>query len=114
MAVQISVAGKPEGADWEFQVRLTEGKRETHHRVTVAKSYYEKLSGGKISPEDFVRQAFEFLLAREPKEAILRAFDITVIKRYFPEFEAEMQRRCKAASHSERSEESQGPKRFHG
>ena len=29
-----------------------------------------------------------FLLDREPKEAILRVFDISVIRRYFPDFDA--------------------------
>ena len=28
-----------------------------------------------------------FLIDREPKEAILAAFDIDVIRRYFPEFD---------------------------
>jgi len=28
-----------------------------------------------------------FLLDREPKESILGAFDISVIRRYFPEFD---------------------------
>jgi hypothetical protein len=30
------------------------------------------------------------LLDREPKESILRRFDVTVISRYFPEFEQEL------------------------
>jgi hypothetical protein len=34
-----------------------------------------------------------FLLKREPKESILRSFDLTVISRYFPEYEREMTRR---------------------
>jgi hypothetical protein len=37
-----------------------------------------------------VEAAFRFLLDREPKEAILSRFDITVISRYFPEFEREL------------------------
>jgi hypothetical protein len=39
------------------------------------------------TPVAFVRAAFAFLLDREPKESILRRFDVTVIARYFPEFE---------------------------
>ena len=34
--------------------------------------------------------AFRFLLDREPKDSILRRFDVTEISRYFPEFEREM------------------------
>ncbi len=33
---------------------------------------------------------FGFLLDREPKESILGRFDVTVIARYFPEFEREL------------------------
>ena len=31
-----------------------------------------------------------FLLEREPKESILRSFDVSQIATYFPEFEAEI------------------------
>jgi hypothetical protein len=40
-----------------------------------------------------VRKSFLFLLEREPKESILRSFDLTVISRYFPEYEREITRR---------------------
>jgi hypothetical protein len=33
-----------------------------------------------------------FLLVREPKESILRSFDVSQIETYFPEFEAEITR----------------------
>jgi hypothetical protein len=32
-------------------------------------------------------------LEREPKESILRSFELTVISRYFPEYEREIARR---------------------
>ena len=38
-------------------------------------------------PVDLVRHSFAFLLEREPKTSILRRFDLTVIGRYFPEWE---------------------------
>jgi hypothetical protein len=44
------------------------------------------------TPEHCIKAAFKFLLDREPKESILRRFDITVITRYFPEFERELPR----------------------
>jgi hypothetical protein len=37
--------------------------------------------------------AFQFLLEREPNSAILKAFDLPDVGRYFPEFESEMQLR---------------------
>ena len=45
---------------------------------------------GKHTPERCLEAAFRFLLDREPKESIFRRFDVTVISRYFPEFEQEL------------------------
>jgi len=40
--------------------------------------------------EELVRRSFEFLLQRESKESILREFDLSVIQRYFPEYDEAM------------------------
>ena len=69
---------------------------DTVHRVTVPASYYEKLTGRRVAVEELVRLSFEFLLEREPKESILRTFELPVIGRYFPEFEREITRRLGA------------------
>ena len=66
---------------------------ETHHRVTLRKTDYERLAGGKTSPEALVTESFRFLLERERKESILGSFDLTVISRYFPEYEREIVKR---------------------
>ena len=42
--------------------------------------------------EGWLDAAFRFLLDRERKESILGRFDVTVISRYFPEFERELPR----------------------
>jgi hypothetical protein len=47
---------------------------------------------GTRAPEHCIEAALQFLLDREPQESILRRFDITVISRYFPEFERELPR----------------------
>jgi len=78
---------------YEFQVIVSERGSETHHRVTLRKADYERLTGGKASPEALVTESFRFLLEREPKEAILRSFNLTVIGRYFPEYEREIAKR---------------------
>jgi hypothetical protein len=39
------------------------------------------------SAEELVGDGFAFLLDREPKESILREFDLSVIKRYFPDYD---------------------------
>ena len=53
---------------------------------------YERLTAGEHAPERCIEAAFRFLLDREPKESILGRFDVTVIARYFPEFERELPR----------------------
>lgn len=77
----------------EFQVRVTEGKSQTSHRVTLKQADCDRITGGKIEPTELVRRSFEFLLENEPKESILARFDLTVISRYFPDFEREIKRR---------------------
>ena len=75
---------------FEFQVTVREGRGETRHRVTLKSADYQRLCGSKASPEALVCESFRFLLEREPKEMILRSFDLTVIGRYFPEYEREI------------------------
>ena len=77
----------------KFRVRITESGSETIHDVTVSPNVYTKLTNGKVEPEELVRRSFEFLLEREPKESILTRFDLSVISRYFPEYEGEIKRR---------------------
>ena len=89
----INVKTTDQGDKYECQVTVSEGGSETHHRVTLHKTDYERLAGGKADPEDLVAESFRFLLEREPKEAILRSFDLTVIGRYFPEYEREISKR---------------------
>lgn len=85
----IDVTRRSEGA---FHVSVREGGSATEHDVTVAASDLERLGSGYASPEEFVRACFTFLLEREPKESILSSFDVTVIGRYFPEFETTIAR----------------------
>lgn len=49
-------------------------------------------AGGDAVAEDLVRRSFEFLLEREPATSILRAFDLSVIQRYFPEYDQRFRR----------------------
>ena len=81
----------------DFQVRVTEGRSVTSHRVTLKKADCDRIAGGKIEPAELVRRSFEFLLENEPKESILSRFDLTVISRYFPDFDREIQRRLARA-----------------
>ena len=90
MAAKIEVEKIDES---KFRVRVIEAGSETTHDVTVSPNDYTRLTSGKTEPEELVRRSFEFLLEREPKESILTRFDLSVIGRYFPEYERELRRR---------------------
>ncbi len=90
MAATITVERIGEG---EYRVRVVEGKNETQHRVTLDEADYQRISGGKTTPEELIKRSFEFLLENEPKESILRQFNLTVINQYFPKYEIEIRRR---------------------
>ena len=72
---------------YQFQVAVSERGSESRYHVTLSKADYKRLVGAEASPEELVAESFRFLLEREPKESILRSFDLTVIGRYFPEYE---------------------------
>ena len=74
-----------------FDVTVS-GSSKTTHKVSVDPAYWQKLTGGKITPEELVRRSFDFLLDREPNTSILSTFDLPVIGRYFPEYEGEMKK----------------------
>jgi hypothetical protein len=63
-------------------------KTTTTHEVKVSPAYALSLTQGKISTTELVKASFAFLLAREPNTSILRSFDLSVIAKYFPEYEA--------------------------
>lgn len=75
-----------------FHVRVTDDGSTTEHDVTLSRGDHERLGGGYTNPDAFIRACFEFLLAREPKESILRSFDVSQIATYFPEFDREIAR----------------------
>jgi hypothetical protein len=79
---------------WTCRVVIRDGDRavSTHDvRVTVAD--LARLDPGAVEPSALVERSFAFLLEREPPTSILRAFDLSVIGRYFPDYEPEIRRR---------------------
>jgi hypothetical protein len=65
----------------------------TTHTVKLCADYYQKLTGGRVSPETLIEKSFEFLLERENNTMILSRFDLPLIGRYFPEYEKTMLKR---------------------
>jgi hypothetical protein len=76
-----------------FRVRVIEAGSESSHEVTLDLKYYARLAVPTADPEDLIRESFLFLLEREPKESIFSCFDLSVINRYFPEYEREIKKR---------------------
>ena len=72
-----------------FDVTLS-GNPVTAHRVTLTRDYYEKLTANIVTAEELVEESFKFLLAREPNTSILSEFDLTVISKYFSDYEREI------------------------
>ena len=68
-----------------FDVTVTDASGSTTHEVTVWPSDMARYAPGS-TPEQLLEASFAFLLDREPKESILRRFELPVIERYFPEF----------------------------
>jgi hypothetical protein len=72
-----------------YQVTVS-AQTTTMHMVTMQTDYAQKLTDGRISNTELLKKSFEFLLQRESNTSILRSFDLSVISRYFPEFEHEI------------------------
>jgi hypothetical protein len=80
-----------------YQVVITDGGKRTTHTVEVDPAYHRDLTGGEVTPDVLIRRSIEFLLEREPQTAILQSFTLSVIRRYFPEYENEIRRRVHGA-----------------
>jgi hypothetical protein len=81
----IAVTLTRDGDPLAFDVTVRDAASETRHEATLSQADYVRLACG-ATPERLVEAAFRFLLDREPKESIMRRFDVSVISRYFPEF----------------------------
>ncbi len=75
-----------------FHVAVEDGAGETVHSVTATAEHLRRY-GGEEHPERLLEASFEFLLEREPKESILRSFELPVIERYFPEYARDIKTR---------------------
>lgn len=76
-------------AGWEFEVRVKE-RGPLDFQVSLAEKYWERFARHFDSPAEMVEKSFSFLLEREPKESILKKFDLETISKYFPEYEEEI------------------------
>jgi hypothetical protein len=88
----ITVDCQPDGDDWHCTVKVGGDPGATRHEVSVRADDVQRLGSG-ATVDELLRASFEFLLEQEPRESILRAFDLPMIGRYFPEYEREIGQR---------------------
>ena len=92
----ITVGCEADRDRWRCEVRIGDDPDATRHLVTVQDEDLLRLVPAGTSVERLAEASFAFLLEREPRESILRQFDLPVIARYFPEYEREIRRRLGA------------------
>ena len=86
------VTCSPTESGWHCTVTLGTDAAATVHEVSVDREVLEDLAPG-ATPEELVRVSFEFLLEREPRESIMRQFELPIIGRFFGDYRDEMLRR---------------------
>jgi hypothetical protein len=92
MNQHLDMACRPEATRWVCSVTVGDDPGATYHEVTISRDLLAQLRPGAETPDELVRDSFEFMLQREPRESILRSFDLPVIGRYFPEWGPHMRR----------------------
>ena len=84
MPVEVRCAA--DGKGYRCAVDVSDATGTSHHVVRVSARDVDRWGHGRTADE-LVAESFAFLLAREPKESILKEFDLSVIKRYFPDYD---------------------------
>lgn len=89
-AMEIAVRRAVDG--WECDVAVEREGERSRHTVSVSESDLRRWGRGQdeAAVEDLVRRSFDFLLEREPPSSILRRFDLSVIERYFPDYDQQL------------------------
>lgn len=90
----VTVSAERVGEAWVCDVSVDHRGERTEHVVTVKSADLARwASGTKVEDvEDLVARSFDFLLKREPPNAILATFDLAVIQTYFPEYDSVFKR----------------------
>lgn len=93
MSQDVSVVCRGTDEGFACDVAIGTDAAATRHSVTVSQQDLARLAPGHYDPHELVEASFDFLLEREPRESILRHFELPVIERYFPGYEAWVRRR---------------------
>jgi hypothetical protein len=90
----VTVHVEPSGNGWICDVTVDQGGETTRHTVLVSPDEMAHWGHGDDAAgvEDLVRRSFAFLLEREAPTSILGRFELSAIRRYFPEYDQEFKR----------------------
>ena len=90
----VSVSCDPTDGGWRCSVVVGDDAAATEHLVEVDRATLDDLAPG-ATPEELVRESFVYLLEREPRESIMRAFELPIIARFFGDYPDEISRRLR-------------------
>ncbi|HEV8697908.1 MAG TPA: hypothetical protein VGQ89_09460 [Candidatus Limnocylindrales bacterium] len=92
---EVGVRCDPAPDGWRCRVTVSDDRSSTTHSVTVSSEDAFDLAAATDAThvQRLVEETFDFLLEREPKESILRTFDLSVVSQYFPDFDHEIRSR---------------------
>jgi hypothetical protein len=90
----VTVSAERSDSGWLCEVKLVQAGAQTNHSVTVTQADLERWGDGSTREEveRLVERSFQFLLEREPPSAILNRFGLSVISRYFPDYDRVIRR----------------------
>ena len=77
----------------EYEVTV-QSKTLTTHLVTLSDEVHKNLTNEKVTKEELLDFSFKFLLDREPNTSIMSSFELTVISRYFSDYEKSVKKWC--------------------
>ena len=92
--VPVSVSCDPTDGGWRCSVVVGDDAAATEHLVEVDRATLDDLAPG-ATPEELVRESFVYLLERESRESIMRAFELPIIARFFGDYPDEISRRLR-------------------
>jgi hypothetical protein len=80
----VACLAEPDG--WRCDVRVGDDDAATDHVVMLDHDALRDLAPVGASPEELVLESFRFLLEREPRDAIMRRFELPVISRFYADY----------------------------
>lgn len=90
----LTVTCSPSEGGWRCTVVVGDDADATEHIVEVDHPTLDDLAPG-APPEELVRESFVYLLEREPRESIMRRFELPLIARFFGDYPDEISHRLR-------------------